>query len=82
MGNMNGEIFRMNYINVNHLVRLYDANSFAGGGLLSREHFMIMQYKANHLIQIDGLVNAILVCIVNLLFHWNIKYYPCEHMDQ
>ena len=25
MGNLNGENFRMNYINVNHLVRLYDA---------------------------------------------------------
>ena len=24
MGNINGEIFRINYINVNHLVRLYD----------------------------------------------------------
>ena len=24
MGNINGEKFRINYINVNHLVRLYD----------------------------------------------------------
>ena len=24
MGNINGERFRMNYINVNHLVQLYD----------------------------------------------------------
>ena len=26
MGNINEEKFRMNYINVNHLVRLYDEN--------------------------------------------------------
>ena len=27
MGNINGEKFRMNYINVKHLVRLYDVRS-------------------------------------------------------
>ena len=27
IGNKNGETFRMNYINVNHLVRLYDGLS-------------------------------------------------------
>ena len=26
MGNIDGENFRMNYINVNHLVRLYDVS--------------------------------------------------------
>ena len=31
MGNINGEEFRMNYINVNYLVRLYDVRSQEGG---------------------------------------------------
>ena len=29
MGNINGEKFRMNYINVNHLVRFYDDEFYA-----------------------------------------------------
>ena len=28
MGNINWENFRMNYMNVNHLVRLYDAHAY------------------------------------------------------